>query len=117
MISDFVGIFLITKQSFEPVCFLVYVTLGLLKNVITIQDFNQICPRSGQFHFNIKSRCQGSLIYVINTVTDLFECVAQRVLQGQVLGLQGGVVAFQLLQTCAHDIQDGALDGPHSRRQ
>ncbi len=61
--------------------------------------------------------CQSSLTDVITTVTDLFEGVAQRVLQGEVLGLQGGVVAFQFLQTGAHDIHDGALDGPHSRRQ
>lgn len=47
----------------------------------------------------------------------LFEGIAKCVLQRQILSLQGGVVAFQLLQTGAHDVQDGALDGPHSWRQ
>lgn len=49
--------------------------------------------------------------------SDLLEGVPQRVLQRQVLHLQRGVVALQLLQAGAHDVQDGALDGPHGRRQ
>lgn len=48
--------------------------------------------------------------------SDLLKGVSQRVLQRQVLRLQGGVVALQLLQAGAHDVQDGALDGPHGRR-
>lgn len=48
---------------------------------------------------------------------NLLKGVPQRVLQRQLLGLQAGVVALQLLQAGAHDVQDGALDGPHGRRQ
>lgn len=51
------------------------------------------------------------------TVTDLVERVSQRVLQREVLRLQRGVVALQLLQTGVHDVQDGALNGPHGRCQ
>lgn len=47
----------------------------------------------------------------------LIEGIAKRVLQREILRLQGGIVTFQLLQTGAHDVQDGTLDGPHERRQ
>lgn len=49
--------------------------------------------------------------------THLVEGVSQRVLQGKILRLKGGVVALELLQTGTHDVQDGALDGFHSWRQ
>lgn len=38
---------------------------------------------------------------------------AQCILQREVFCLQGRVVALKLLQTGVHDVQDGALDGPH----
>ena len=50
-------------------------------------------------------------------VTDLIEGAAQGVLQGQVLRLQAGVEALQLLQAGAHDVHDGGLDGAHGRGQ
>lgn len=50
-------------------------------------------------------------------LSHLIKGVEQRVLEGEVLCLQGGVVAFELLQAGVHDVQDGALDGPHSRGQ
>ena len=50
-------------------------------------------------------------------MADLIEGAAQGVLQGQVLRLQAGVEALQLLQAGAHDVHDGGLDGAHGRGQ
>lgn len=46
-------------------------------------------------------------------MTNLVKCISQCVLQREVFCLQRGVVALQLLQTSVHDVQDGALYGPH----
>ena len=54
--------------------------------------------------------------YVTNK-SDLFEGIPKGILQGEVLCLQRGVVALQLLQTGVHDVQNRALDGPHGRGQ